>query len=185
MFVCNIKINKKTLLKCIIVIFAIICISLLCVSVFKILKEIKNDEANVFVDDKILSNDIAVLTPENYTNILKTVHNDIDTYIGQKISFTGYVYRVSDINENEFILARDMKISSNETVIVGFLCFFNNAKEFENYTWVNITGTIEKSKYKNEDIPRVNIEHMEKTDIPENPIVNIPNDFFVPTAVIY
>lgn len=185
MFVCNVKINKKTILKCIIIIFAIICISLLCASVYKILKEIKNDEANVFVDDQILSNGVALLTPENYTNVLKAVHDNIDTYIGQKISFSGYVYRVPDISENEFILARDMRVSSNETVVVGFLSYLDNAKEYENYTWVNITGTIEKAKYRNEDIPRLKIENIERINAPENAVVNAPDDFFVPTAVIY
>lgn len=185
MFVCNVKINKKTILKCIIVIFAIICISLLCASIYKILKEIKNDEANIFINDQMSSNGIATLTPENYTNVLKIVHDDIDTYIGQKISFSGYVYRVSDLNENEFILARDMRISANETVVVGFLSYLENAKQYENYTWVNITGTIEKSTYRNENIPRLKIENIEKVPAPENAIVNPPDDFFVPTAVIY
>jgi len=55
------------------------------------------------------SNEIAYLTDENYTNILKAVHENLDTYIGQKISYIGYVYRVSDIEDNQFILARDMR----------------------------------------------------------------------------
>lgn len=185
MFICNVKINKKSLFKILICIFAIICISLLITSIYKILKEIENDKANVFIHDEFASSEVAVLTPENYTNILKAVHENIDTYIGQKISFTGYIYRVPDLDENEFILARDMEITSNQTVIVGFLCAFEKAIEFENYCWVNIVGTIEKSEYRNENIPRLRIEKIEKINKPEQTTVKIPNDFFVPTAVIY
>ena len=78
-----------------------------------------------------------------------------------------------------------MELNSKETVVVGFLSFSEKAKEYENYTWVNITGTLEKTTYRNEDIPRLKIEKIEKCEIPENPKVKMPDDFFVPTAVIY
>lgn len=55
------------------------------------------------------SGEIAYLTDENYTNVLKEVHENLDTYLGQKICYTGYVYRVSDLQENQFVLARDMR----------------------------------------------------------------------------
>ena len=59
---------------------------------------------------------------------------------GQKISFSGYVYRVYDLKENEFILARDMVVTSDfQTVVVGFLCSYKNASSYKNGTWVNIT----------------------------------------------
>ena len=49
------------------------------------------------------------MTDENYTNVLKEVHENLDTYVGQKICYTGYVYRVADLPENQFVLARDMR----------------------------------------------------------------------------
>ena len=185
MFVCNVSLNRKKFLKFIIVIFAIMSDQVRTEDPLKILKEIEKDAADVFINDEISSEGVANISPENYTNVLKEVHEDIDTYIGQKICFSGYVYRVADLKENEFILARDMELNSKETVVVGFLSFSEKAKEYENYTWVNITGTLEKTTYRNEDIPRLKIEKIEKCEIPENPKVKMPDDFFVPTAVIY
>ena len=53
----------------------------------------------------------------------KAVHDNLDNYIGQQISFSGYVYRISDFESNQFVLARNMIISSDfQTLIVGFLC---------------------------------------------------------------
>ena len=131
------------------------------------------------------SNEIANLTDENYANILKAVHEDLDTYIGQKICYTGYVYRVADLKENEFVLARDMKLeNSNQTVVVGFLCSIANACDFETYSWVKITGTIEKGYYFG-DIPCINISQIEKAEAPQNPIIPSPNENFIETAVIY
>lgn len=131
------------------------------------------------------SNEVAYLTDENYTNILKEVHENLDTYIGQKICYTGYVYRVPEIEENQFILARDMQMeNSPQMVIVGFLCSAQNATDFDTYSWVKITGTIEKGYYFG-DIPCVNISEIEKTSEPENCVVPAPNENFIETAVIY
>lgn len=131
------------------------------------------------------SNEVAYLTDENYTNILKEVHENLDTYIGQKICYTGYVYRIPEIEDNQFVLARDMQLeNTNQTVIVGFLCDLQNAQEFDTYSWVKITGTIEKGYYFG-DIPCIHISEIEKTGEPENRIVPSPNDNFIETAVIY
>lgn len=125
------------------------------------------------------------MTDENYTNILKEVHENLDTYIGQKICYTGYIYRVSDLAENQFILARDMKLeNTNQTVVVGFLCSFPESKKYEEYTWVKIMGTIEKGNYFG-DIPCINISEIETVEKPENCIVPAPNENFIQTSVIY
>ena len=131
------------------------------------------------------SGEIANLTDENYTNVLKEVHENLDTYVGQKICYTGYVYRVPELEENQFILARDMQMeNTNHTVIVGFLCSLDNAKEYENYTWIKITGTIQKGNYFGE-IPCVEIEEIENIDKPDNCIVPAPDENFIQTSVIY
>ena len=187
MFIYNLKLNKKFLGKLLITLFSIICFILLAISICKILTEIKNESNNETIKNNysIPSPDIAELTSENYCNILKEVHEDLNTYIGQKISFTGYVYRVADIKENQFILARDMIINSkNQTVVVGFLCEYEKAKELVNDSWIKITGKISKGNYYGE-IPIIKIDSLEETSIPNNPYVSPPSDSFVPTAVIY
>ena len=78
-------------------------------------------------------NGVSQISSKNYTNVLKTVHENIDSYVGKKICFTGYVYRVLDLEGNQFVLARDMIINSNyQSVIVGFLCEYDDAKKFDN-----------------------------------------------------
>lgn len=184
MFVYNLKFNKMACFKFILAICALICISFAVVAGFKIFK---GYDRETFKNLECMPNtDIAIITDDNYTNILKMVHDDLNTYIGQKITYTGYVYRVSDIKENEFILARDMVISDSpkQTVIVGFLTKCNNAKEFENNSWVTITGTIEKGEYLGET-PIINISDIKKVNKPEVTEVPSPDENFVPTAVIY
>ena len=122
MFICNFKINQKKIVKIFILIAAILVLALLGFIISKVWNEVQNSTTeNTTVNEEIPSPEIANLTPENYTNILKEVHENLDTYIGQKISFIGYIYRVQDLEENQFILARDMIINSkNQTVVVRF-----------------------------------------------------------------
>ena len=132
MFVFNVKVSRTKIFKAILAIMAIVCISLVGVGILKIVKS--NNDIQTLDGDCMPKNEIATLTDENYTNILKQVHENLDTYIGQKISYTGYVYRVPDIAENQFVLARDMQLeNTNQTVVVGFLCNNDNAKNFETY----------------------------------------------------
>lgn len=129
-------------------------------------------------------NGVSQIQVKNYTNVLKAVHENIDSYVGLKINFTGYVYRVLDLQENQFVLARNMIVSSNsQTVVVGFLCECDNAKVFENDTWVNVTGEIVKGNYHG-DMPIIKITNIEHTEKPSEEYVYPPDDSYIPTAGI-
>lgn len=129
---------------------------------------------------KILKHIIFLLG--NYTNILKSVHDNPDEYIGQKIKFSGYVYRVIDFTEKEFVLARNMVVSSDfQTVVVGFLCSYDKAQDFEDGTWIEITGTIKKGIYHGE-MPVIDIEKIQKIEKPSDEYVYPPDDDYIPTS---
>ena len=184
MFVFNLKFSKSKIFKFLILLFIFTAISILIASIVNISKEIINSNPKTIISDSI-ENDIAVLDSKNYTNVLKEVHEDLDTYIGQKISFTGYVYRAFDIKENEFILARNMIINSNnQTLVVGFLCSYDDASSISDNTWVNITGTIEKGSYYG-DIPIIKIHELKIVDKPQDDLVYPPDENYVPTSIIY
>lgn len=120
----------------------------------------------------------------NYTNVLQNVHNDIDKYVGQKIKFTGYVYRMYDFTDEQFVLARNMIVSSDfQTVVVGFLCHSKVASNFEIGTWVEVEGTITKGNYYGE-IPVIEIENINAVAEPTNEYVYPPDDSFVTTSTV-
>ena len=74
---------------------------------------------------------MVTLEKDSYTNILQAVHEDLNEYVGIKIKFSGYVYRLIDFDENQFVLARDMIINEDGTqyVVVGFLCESKKIKD--------------------------------------------------------
>ena len=120
----------------------------------------------------------------NYTNVLQNVHNNIDKYVGQKIKFTGYVYRMYDFTDEQFVLARNMIVSSDfQSVVVGFLCHSKVASNFEIGTWVEIEGTITKGDYYGE-IPVIEIEKINTVNPPTDEYVYPPDDSFVTTSTV-
>lgn len=116
--------------------------------------------------------------------MLKNVHENLNDYIGQKIKFTGYVYRLYDFSDEQFVLARNMIISSDfQTVVVGFLCHSITASNFQDNTWVEMTGTITKGDYYGE-IPIIEVEEMKQVNAPSEEYVYPPDSSFVPTSTV-
>lgn len=179
MFIYNVKINGGVVLKIIIAVLALFMLIVFGVSIYKIFFT----SGKFIVNDKIISKDVTEIQTENYTNILKAIHDEPDSYIGKKINITGYVYRVIDFKENQFVIARDMFINQSKTqsVVVGFLCEYGEIKNFQDGTWVNITGTVEMGKYHNEQIPFIDVTDLKESTEPENSFVMPPSDTYIPT----
>lgn len=178
MFIYNIKMSSGWFKK-----FIIICIILIMVGVFTFVGyRFVDATSKVMVNDSIDANQLEI-TADNYTSILKDCHDNIDNYVGKKIKFTGFIYRLYDFNENQFVLAREMIISSNnEAVIVGFLCDCDDLSSFSNGAWVEVDGVIEKGSYHG-DIPIIKIDHINNTSVPEDEYVYPPDSGYIPTEL--
>lgn len=179
MFIFNFKVNGNRTAK---IFMGILCVIVLIITVYICYRVVFN---NFFkTNDDYLANTTFELNSQNYTNVLQNVHNDIDKYVGQKIKFTGYMFRMYDFNEEQFVLARDMIVSSDfQTVVVGFLCHSNIAKNFENGTWVEIEGTITKGEYYG-TMPIIEIEKINTVQEPTDEYVYPPDDSFVTTSTV-
>lgn len=180
MFVFNFKINGNKTAK---IFMGVLCVIALILTVIICYRVIFN---NFFkTNDSYVTEDaVYTLSTQNYTNVLQNVHNDIDTYVGQKIKFTGYVYRLYDFNSEQFVLARDMIVSSDfQTVVVGFLCHSSIAGNFENGAWVEIEGTITKGDYYGE-MPIIEVEDIHTVTAPTDEYVYPPDNNFVTTSTV-
>ena len=181
MFIYHVKLNKTILTKLFFGLIAIAIIVLFGLVVYTIFR----GSMRVKLQDNIRRDSPNVITAENYTNILKAVHDNPEEYIGKEVQFSGYIYRVSDFSKEEFVLARDMIISSDlQTLVVGFLCKSKEALYFSDKTWVEITGKIQKGTYHSE-IPIIVVSKIMQTAKPKDVYVYPPDDYYVPTSVIF
>ncbi len=179
MFIYNFKINGSKIFKCFFTIMILILILIVGIVIYKIFTGAKKSN----IDSSCLPKDeVCKISTSNYTNVLKTVHDNINNYAGTKINFIGYVYRVLDLNDNQFILARDMIISSDfKSVVVGFLCEYDDAKKLEDDTWVEITGKIVRGNYHG-DMPIVRVTNINKVNKPNDEYVYPPDESYIPTS---
>ena len=78
-----------------------------------------------------------------------------------------------------------MIVSSNsQSVVVGFLCEYDNAKDFADNTWVKVTGEIYKGDYHG-DMPIIKITNIQSVDKPsQEEYVYPPDDSYIPTSGI-
>ena len=179
MFIFNFKVNGSKSFKIVFSIILIILFIIIGIIVFKIFTGSKSSYGNSRCTP---AGKVYEISPKNYTNVLKTVHDNIDSYVGTKINFTGYVYRIYDFADNQFVLARDMIVSSgNQTVVVGFLCESNEIKKVSDYSWVELTGTIKKGNYHG-DMPIVQVTRINEVQRPNNEYVYPPDESYIPTT---
>ncbi len=178
MFIYNVKINGSKTFKAFFTGMTLFLIVIMFVVVFKIFTGANNSNDNTCMP----KNKVATLTSTNYTNVLKAVHENIDDYVGVKFSFSGYVFRTIDFNDNQFVLARDMIISSDyQSVIVGFLCEYEKAKDFSDNSWVQITGEITKGDYHG-DTAIVKVIEIKNIEKPNDEYVYPPDESYIPTS---
>jgi len=180
MFICNVKINGKLWFKILMILMGLIVLGVFALSVYKLFLA---KEEVVYTNDSIQHSNITEISPDNYTNILKAVHDDVNSYLNKEIKFSGYVYRVIDFSKTQFVLARDMLVDS-QGYVVGFLCEYDEISNFEDGTWIEITGIISKGKYHNRDIPIIKIKSLKPIEKPASEFVLPPSDTYIPTSAI-
>jgi len=176
MFIYNLKLNKRMLSKLFIFVSLAIIFSIIFFSIYIIF--FKNKSSGDVKFDEIID-----LNESNYTNILKSANENIDSYIGVKVRITGYVYRLLDFDKNEFVVARDMRFNKDaQSLVVGFLCNYDKASQFSDGTWVEVVGKIKKGTL-NGDIAVLDVISIKETNTPENIFVNPPDKTYIPTLL--
>ena len=173
MFIYNIKINNSKIFKIFFIYVIILLLLIVSIVIFRVFNGASKNPKNT---------EIHQINTSNYTNVLKAVHDDIDSYVGLKIHFSGYVYRLLDFSENQFVLARNMVISSNfQTVVVGFLCESEDIKNFSDNSWIELTGEITKGNYHG-DMPIIKVTELHGCDKPNDELVYPPDESYIPVA---
>lgn len=158
MFVCNFKLNLKKIL-------IIVAVMVVGIALFL-------EISNMLKENNAINFDY-VLDSENFTEILKTIHDNIDANIGKTIKLSGFVFRLPDFRANYFVCGRNM-ILDDEEKVVGFLCTYNGDMELADNEWIEITGTIVKGYYMS-NMPVIEITSLNKITAPSNTFVKTPD----------
>ena len=69
-----------------------------------------NDINKDDISNNIINNKILEINSNNFTTFLKNCNENIDSYVGKTVHISGFVYRLSDFAQNQFVVARLMPI---------------------------------------------------------------------------
>ena len=200
MFVFNVKIHNNWLRR-----LGVVAVVVLLIVVFFVVGcKFYGATAKFTVNDDVLYNnrDFVEINASNYADVLKDAHNNV----GKKVRFCGFVYRLYDFSDNQFVLGREMilgldgksgngagVVAGNGTngvqqamaVVVGFLCKNVNKdidmKKFDNMAWVEVEGTIVKGE-DHGSRPVIEVTSVKKVSVPSDEFVCEPGDGFVEDA---
>lgn len=160
MFVVNFKLDLKKLFIFLLIIAAIIALII----------EFGFSNNGSFPTSKSLEKFDYVLEEKNYTEVLKTIHENIDANVNKTVKFSGYIFRMPDFKSDYFVCGKNI-ILNNEDNLAGFLCQSKDASNFKDNEWVEITGVVIKGFY-NADMPVIKVKTITKIEAPANSFVN-------------
>jgi putative membrane protein len=159
MFVINFKLNFKKIL--------LICLFVSVVTAVFI--EYFANNSTLSTSSKVVDKYDYILTEENFTTVLKQIHENIQESLGKTIKMSGFVYKQDDFNKNTFVCGRNIIINEEDNV-AGFLCSFKDTDKLKDSEWIEITGIIEQTSY-NGSMPIINIGNITKITAPPNTFV--------------
>lgn len=116
MFVLNVKFNKKIFIKVFTIVVIILVTTLFIFTIKKVIIPVSKNKmlkTNVNADDisnNKINNKILEINSNNFTTFLKNCNENIESYVGKTVHISGFVYRLSDFAQNQFVVARLMPI---------------------------------------------------------------------------
>lgn len=158
MYICNLKLDIKKILITVIILTIVIA---LLVEISSMLKTKQTFDYE--------------LNESNFTEILQTVHNNIDENIGKTVKLSGFIFKLPDFEDSYFVCGRNMLLDSDEKV-VGFLCTYDEDISLAENEWIEIEGEFIKGYYVS-DMPVIKVNKLTKIPAPANTYVEAPASF--------
>ena len=107
-----------------------------------------------------------------YNLYYEEISKDLNKYIGKTVQLSGFVYKEEGFSNNQLVISRFLVThSADDADIVGFLSEFNEASTLSEDTWIEATGTLEKTNYNGSELPQLKITSWKKIDEPDESYV--------------
>jgi putative membrane protein len=130
----------------------------------------KNSESD---NNKSSEDGLIEVNEKNYLKVVEDMGKNINNYKGKKIIISGFVFKKSNFNEDEFVVARALiSCCAADSEFIGLMCKWEGSNKLKDDNWVKIEGIIDVTTYKDEDaesiIPAILVDKIEKIDKPKN-----------------
>lgn len=144
-------------------------------------KKNNKDEEITIIENKLIdiktnkleiSENTINITASNFVFSLCEILDDPDKYIGYDVNITGFVYKDDGFKENEFVIGRYIMVCcAADMQVTGIICTSNEAKNYDNDTWIKIKGKLTKEKYKDIEQVVIAVYNIEEDKNPDTSYV--------------
>jgi len=124
------------------------------------------------LSEELLKQEILIIEDENFLDVMTVLDLYIDDFVGKKVEVRGFAYREPGMKLDEMVVARfSMTCCTADSAVYGLLTKGEETRQFENDTWLKVTGTIFKTDFDGWQIPTIKPEKIEQIEAPEQPYV--------------
>ncbi|MEW9111274.1 MAG: TIGR03943 family protein [Cytobacillus gottheilii] len=121
-----------------------------------LLSEIYNEETK-----RITVND------DNYFKVMQAMNSELDQLIGVSIQIQGFIYRESEFNEDEAVIARQsMTCCVADSSVYGYM-LEGEVQKLPTGEWYDLEGTIQKGSMDGIMMPVISISSINKIETPQ------------------
>ena len=104
-----------------------------------------------------------LLSDANFVQWTQELNDNVDKYVGKKISVSGFVFKVKGFTQNEFVPARLMMVCcAADLQPIGLLAQYDKTSELKQDTWFCVTGKIVKGEFNGQKVPIISVDSVEK-----------------------
>ncbi|WP_078553142.1 TIGR03943 family putative permease subunit [Bacillus alkalicellulosilyticus] len=122
--------------------------------------------------EELKEHDTIVVTEENYLDVMTVLDIHMNEFLGKEIEILGFVYREEDFDDNQMVVARfAMTCCVADVAVYGTMIEADEASQYENDTWVRVSGTLNQTTYGDFAIPLIQLREITVVEEPDTPYV--------------
>lgn len=111
------------------------------------------------------------ITDDQYVPMMNIIQDNLPSMLDKTVTIKGFVYREKDFMQNQIIVARfGITCCVADASVYGMMTT-GSVATLQKDEWVEVTGTIEETKYDGSSIPMLKINQISKIAAPHQPYV--------------
>lgn len=123
---------------------------------------VKKQAKNIQSNQNPAKNRDIVVEDDMFGHLILDVQDNLDQYIGAKITFKGFVYRDKETKNNQIYVSRfALTCCVADAQVFGIMTEGKLAKSLKNDQWVKVTGIIDKVKRGKNNQPLIKLVKLE------------------------
>lgn len=119
-----------------------------------------------------LNDNVIQMNEDIYASYYQEIQTNHSKYVGKTIQIKGFVYKEEGLDSNQLVVARFLITHCvADARVIGLLSESNQASNFSENTWVEVTGVIGVEDYNGVELPFIQIKEITQISEPTNPYI--------------